>query len=227
MLRKKEGFFHRLYPYRCEFFQPGTQEIVGVVEEKCNRLFKALFGGTPLIARLLPIHLQVRDGDDQPLLFTVRVPGLRLVKFSVANLLGLKQKEIEVLDANGEFVCSFVMKLFSLTPNFTVYSPDQEKIAEFRFKLPDLRKGQPPRMSLRSPDGEEWGSVMGEHEGEAIRMLKAGEKAKVTVRILPQKAGLVVTVNPEFANETMAKQLLLSAAVAMRIFGLYKIFMQN
>jgi hypothetical protein len=227
MLRKKEGFLHRLYPYRCEFFRPGGKEIVGVVEEKCNRLFKALFGGTPLIGRLLPIHLQVRDGDDQPLLFTVRVPGLRLFRFSLATLLGLKEKEIEVLEASGEFVCSFVMKLFSLTPNFTVYGPDQNKIGEFRFKLPDLRKGQAPRMCLRSAAGEEWGTVMGEHEAEAMKMLKEGQKTKVTVRILPAKAGLVITVNPEFANETMAKQLLLSAAVAMRIFGVYKIFLQN
>jgi hypothetical protein len=227
MLRKKEGFFHKLYPYRCEFFRPGSKEIVGVVEEKCNRLFKALFGGAPLIGRLLPIHLQVRDGDDQPLLFTVRVPGLRLFRFSLATLLGLKEKEIEVLEANGEFVCSFVMKLLSLTPNFTVYGPDQNKIGEFRFKLPDLRKGQAPRMCLRSAAGEEWGTVMGEHEAEAMQMLKEGAKTKVTVRFLPPKAGLVITVNPEFANETMAKQLLLSAAVAMRIFGVYKIFLQN
>jgi hypothetical protein len=229
MLHKKERIFaSKAFPYRCEFYRPHAEGMAGVVQERCNRFLKFFFGGIPVIGKFLSIKLDVRDGDGKPLLFVIRIPGFRFPKFNLTGLLeifGIKNKTVEILDADGEFVCSFVMPLISLTPKFTVYDAREQIIAEFRFKTLDMKKGTPPRMCLLSPDGEEWGSVTGEDEAKMMEGIKAGKKVIVTGHFF-RKAGLMASVNPS-GDRPITKQMLLAAAIAMRIFNIHKIFEQK
>jgi hypothetical protein len=78
-------------------------------------------------------------------------------------------------------------------------------------------------MILQSLEGEEWGTVTGEDEAAAAEKIKAGAKSVVSVAIL-KKYGLLINVNPGAGNRVINKQMIIAAAVAMRLFGVHKIF---
>jgi hypothetical protein len=224
--RKKSLLFAKMKPIRCEIFRPGSDDkMIGVVEERCNKVLKALFGGVPIIGPLLSTNFDVRDGDNDPNLFTVRVPGLSF-KLSLMSVLGIKERKVEVLDEKGKYVCQISMKFFTLTPKFNVYDPDGETMAQFNFKMPDMKKFLPARMILTTVDGEEWGTVTGQDDVEAMQVAKAG-KAKFKVQFMPKAPGLIINVNPDIADQNAAKRLLLAAAVAMKIFGADTVFNQG
>lgn len=227
MLRRKESlFFGKMKPIRCEIFRPESDDkMIGVVEERCNKVLKALFGGVPVIGPLLSTKFDVRDRDGDPVLFTVSVPGLSF-KVSLTSMLGIKERKVDVLDQSGKKVCRIAMKFFSLTPKFNVYDPDGETIAQFNFKMPDMKKFLPARMVLTTDAGEEWGTVTGQDDVEIMRIAKSG-KSKVTVKFLPKKPGLIINVNPEVADQNAAKRLLLSAAIAMKILRADSAFNQG
>jgi hypothetical protein len=212
VLRRRQVFVLRtMFALRYEFVRPGTNETLGVVDER-PPLWVRLLRGFPRLRRFLPNNFEVRDGDNEPLLFTLRYTGLAL------------QKTIEVLDADGELLVSLVLKMFSLVKNFTVYGPDQEKAAEFRFKMGDYRKGQVPRMSLFGADGEEWGFMTGEDHMEALQMIQEGKKVAVKVKFLAPKPGLFISLNGDAARSANRKTLVLAAAVVMKLFGLDVMF---
>jgi hypothetical protein len=217
--RKRHILFPTLNPYRLDLFTPDESQAVGVITEKCNRVLKILFGRFPFLS----VNLMVRDSDTGPVLFYIRVPGLGFNVKSLLAVLGIKERRVEIVDADGELVGAFVMKSLSLTPSFHVYDANEEKIGDFKFKTLDMKKGLPPRMILQSMDGEQWGFVTGEGEAKAQEQMNAGKKIVVTVAVF-KKFGLMITVDPGDGDRPITKKMLIAAAVAMRLFGAKTIF---
>ncbi|MDB5311037.1 MAG: hypothetical protein JWO38_5239 [Gemmataceae bacterium] len=196
---------------------------MGLVKERCNRWLKMLFGGIPVIQPLLNVDLEVRDSEADPVLFTVRVPGIRF-KFNLLALLGIKERRVEVVAADGELIGSFVMKLLTLTPSCHVYDGHDEKIADFKFKTLELKNGLTARMVMQSMDGKQWGTVTGTQQIDLTKKINAGKKVIVTGGFLPKEPDLVISVDPGAADQAATKLLLMAAGVAMRLFNLHTIF---
>jgi hypothetical protein len=214
MLRFKERFLiTKWYNKRYDLFLPGTKDMVGVIEEK-PALWVKLLRGFGNIRRFLPNKYEARDADGQEVLFTVRYNGFSF------------RKRIEVVDADGQLVAAFVLKLFTLVTNFTVYGADNEKIGEFRFRMADLRNGKAPRVSLLL-DGTEQGSVTGEEEMAMTRQYQEGKKMAVKVAFMPQKAGLYIAVDPASAGDSRLKIQLLAGALVLKLFGFDKVFLST
>jgi hypothetical protein len=214
MMRFKQRYFlTNWYNKRYERFQPGTKDMVGVIQENPG-LWVKILRGFGNIRRFLPNKYEVRDADGEPILFTVRYNGFSF------------RKRIEVVDADGQLVAAFVLKLFTLVTNFTVYGADNEKIGEFRFQMPDLRNGKAPRVSLLL-DGVEQGSVTGEEEMAMTRQFQEGKKMAVKVAFMPQKAGLYIAVNPASAGDVRVKIQLLAGALVLKLFGFDKMFLST
>jgi predicted Zn finger-like uncharacterized protein len=221
LLKKEERIlFPNLFPFRLDLLQTDGKSLLGYVKETTSRLFKMFVGGTR-IGRFFPIYLGVFENDGEPAPFVIRIPGLKFNPMGL--LLGMKERKVEVVTHEGELICSFVMQLFSLTPSFHVRGPDDQKIADLKFKTLDMKKGLPPRMILQSLDGQEWGIVTGEEEAKIAEQLKAGKKFIATGTFF-KKLGLLVKVDPNAADRVINKQMLIAAAVAMRIFDVHKIF---
>lgn len=219
ILKKEERiFFSNIFPYRLDLFQSDSKTQIGFVKENTNRLFKVFVGGT-IIGRFFPIKLGVYESDGEPAPFLIRIPGL---KFNPMMLLGMKERRVDVITHDNEVICSFVMK-FSLTPSFHVYDGENQKIADFKFKTLDMKKGLPPRMILQSLEEEVWGTVTGENEAYITEQLKSGEK-KVITTFTTKKYGLLLKVDPNNGNQVISKQMIIAASVAMRLFDVHKIF---
>lgn len=222
MIRKKERFlFPQFFPLQFDFFRPGTKEVIGSVTERVPFWGKLLRGFNRLRNKI-PIRYEVTDAEGGPVLFTVRNPGSFTFSGILINLINVTT---EVLDADDRLIGSFVFSPFALAKHFTLTDPQGNKMAEFRFKLGEFRPGKqnaPPRMSLVSLEGQEWGSITGENEAELMQNLKDfqdGTKKMVTrVKFLPPPPGMLITINPEAPDQHLAKILLLSAAVAMKRF---------
>jgi hypothetical protein len=220
LLKKEERIiFPTLYPYRLDLLETDGKTPLGYIVESTNRWFKMFLASTRL-GRFFPINLAVCENNGAPAPFRIRIPGLR---FNPLALLGIKERRIEILNEEGELTCSFVMKLLSLTPSFHVYDGDERKIADFKFRTMDMKKMLPPRMILLSLEGEEWGTVAGENEAAITEKIKAGQKTVVTVAVF-KKYGLLIKVNPGAGDQLINKQMIIAAAVAMRLFGAHKIF---
>jgi hypothetical protein len=214
MLRFKERFLlTNWYDKRYEIFQPGTQDMVGVMEEN-PALWVRLLRGLGRLWSYLPNKYEVRDADGKPILFTVRYDGFSF------------RKRVEVIDADGQLIAAFVLKLFTLVTNFTVYGADNEQIGEFRFQMADLRNGKAPRVSLLL-DGVEQGSVTGEEEQAMTRQFQEGKKLAVKVKFMPQKAGLYIVVSPASAGDPRVKIQLLAGALVLKLFGFDKMFLST
>jgi predicted Zn finger-like uncharacterized protein len=222
MIRKKERFlFHQFFPLRFDFFRPGTKEEIGYVTERVP-FWGKLLRGFRRFQHKIPTRYEVTDTEGGPVLFTVRYPGSFSFKGILFNLLSVTH---EVWDADGQLIGSFVFNPFALLKHFTLTDPEGKKMAEFRFKLGDFRPGKPnvpSRMSLLSLEGQEWGSITGEHEAELMQNMKdfqEGKKKMATrVKFLPPPPGMLITVSPEAPDQHLARILLLSAAVAMKRF---------
>jgi hypothetical protein len=222
MIRKKERFlFPQFYLLRFDFFHPGTKEEIGFVTERVPFWGKLLRGFSRFRYKI-PARYEVTDAEGGPVLFTVRYPGSFSFRGILMNLLSVTH---EVWDADGQLIGSFVFNPFALVKHFTLTDPQGKKMAEFRFKMGEFRPGKenvPPRMSLVSLEGQEWGSITGEHEAELMQNMKdfqEGKKKMVTrVKFLPPPPGMLITVNPEAPDQGLARILLLSAAVAMKRF---------
>jgi predicted Zn finger-like uncharacterized protein len=211
MLRFKEHFFFTNFSNkRYELFQPGTKDMAGVIDERPAWWVKIL-RGFPQVRRFLPNKYEVRDVDGEGVLFTVRYNGFSF------------RKRIEVVDADDQLVAAFVLKLFTLTTNFTVYGADDEQIGDFRFQFADFRNGKAPRVSLLL-DGTEQGSVTGEEEMALTRQIQEGKKAAFKVSFMPQKSGLYIAVNPACATNSRVKMQMLAAALVLKLFGFDKMF---
>jgi hypothetical protein len=214
MLRLKERFFLSNFSNkRYELFRPGTKDMVGVIEES-PPLWVKILRGFPNVRRFLPNKYEVRDSDGEPVLFTVRYNGFSF------------RKRIEVVDADDQVVASFVLNLFTLVTNFTVYGADNEEIGEFRFQMADFRNGKAPRVSLLL-NGVDQGSVTGEEEMALTRQIQEGKKMATKVSFMAPKVGLHISLNPAARGGSCVKMQLLAAALVLRLFGFDKMFMST
>ena len=224
MIRKKErGLLPQFFPLRFDFFRPGTKELIGYVTERVS-FWGKLLRGFPRFHYQIPTRYEVTDAEGGPVLFTVRNPG----SFNFRGILfGLVNVTTEVWDADNQLIGSFVFnpRFFNKGPNFTLTDPQGKKMGEFRFKMGEFRPGKenvPSRMSLLSLQGQEWGSITGEHEAEMMQNLKDFQEGKkkfaFRFQFLPPPPGMLITVNPEAPDQRLAKILLLSAAVSMKRF---------
>jgi hypothetical protein len=215
--------FPQFFPLRFDFFRPGTKELIGFVTERVP-FWGQLLRGFRRFQNKVPSRYEVTDAEGGPVLFTARNPGSLSFRGIFLNLLNVTT---EVLDADNHLIGSFVFNtsFFTLTPSFALNDPQGKKMGEFRFTMGECRPGKenvPSRMSLLSLEGQEWGSITGEHEEELMQNMKdfhEGKKKMATrVQFLPPPPGMLIAVNPEAPDQRLATILLLSAAVSMKRF---------
>jgi hypothetical protein len=209
-------------PYRCDFYDMDGQTHLGIVKERCNAVMKMLFGRFTF----LNIDLEFRDSETDPLLFAVRVPGVRFTVRSLFAILGLPSRTVEVVDADGELVASFVMKL-AFTAKFHVYDGNDEKIGDFRFSTFDMKNKLPARMILTSLDGQELGTITGQDQLDLMKQIESGKKVIFSAKLLPKEPDLIVSLNANAPDPMAAKKLLMAAAIAMRLFNVHTMFDDN
>jgi uncharacterized protein YxjI len=137
--------------------------------------FPALFGAA---------NIEVRDSSNNALLFTVGRMGLFL-------------KRDQVLDAQGQLIGRFRVKMFSLSGGFHVYDKADKHLmeiqgnmfkAEYKFMTPDR--------------SAEMGSVSRTWGGFAKSLLTGGDT-------------FGVQVDSKFASDVTAKTLIIGAAIAL------------
>src|SRR5262245_13349418 len=115
-----------------DIFDPDTQTKVGTARETVSGLvqFFRLF----LHKNLMPTRIEVRETDENSLVFTIRRP----VRFF--------RSQVDVLDADENLVGYFQSKVLSWTAGFWVYDKSGNQFAEvkgdwkawnFRFLTPD------------------------------------------------------------------------------------------
>ncbi len=128
--------------------------------------------------------IEVRDSSNNEVIFTV-------------GRFGGFIKRDHVLDAKGELLGRFKVKMFSLSGGFHVYDKDGKHLmeiqgnmfkAEYKFMTPDR--------------SAEMGSVSRTWGGLAKSLFTGGDT-------------FGVQVDPKFANDTNTKSLILGAAIAL------------
>ncbi|MDB5308299.1 MAG: hypothetical protein JWO38_2501 [Gemmataceae bacterium] len=135
--------------------------------------------------QLLPTRVEVREKPDDSLVFTIR-RGVYLFR-----------SRVEVLDAQGALIGYFRSKILTISGGFHVYDKDDKHFAEVKGKMFgfDYR--------FRTPDGKmelgrvskKWGGVMKE--------------------LFTSADSYGVEINPELAEQPMAKMLILAAVLAI------------
>jgi uncharacterized protein YxjI len=128
--------------------------------------------------------IEVRDSSNNALLFTV-------------GRMGLLMKKDQVLDAQGQLIGRFKVKMFSLSGGFHVYDKNDKHLmeiqgnmfkAEYKFMTPDR--------------SAEMGSVSRTWGGFAKSLLTGGDT-------------FGVQIEPKFASDVNVKSLIVGAAIAL------------
>lgn len=135
--------------------------------------------------QLLPTRAEVREKPDDSLVFTIR-RGVYLFKSTV-----------KVYDAQDELVGFFRSKVFTISGGFHVYDKDGKHFAEVKGRLLgfDYR--------FVTPDGKlELGRVSKKWGGIAKELFTSADS-------------YLLEVNPELADQPMAKMLIVAAALAV------------
>lgn len=136
---------------------------------------------------LMPTRVEVREKPDDSLVFTIR-RGAYLFK-----------SRVEVHDAQGELLGYFKSKVLTISGGFHIYDKDDRHFAEISGKWLgfDYR--------FRTPDGSvEMGRVS--KKLGAMGLLK---------EMFTSADTYAVSVNPDLADEPVAKMLILAAALAI------------
>jgi hypothetical protein len=122
-----------------DIFDPGTQKTMGVVREKSGAVRKFLCKF--LSKRFLTIELEVRETEDESLVFTVR------------GTTGLWRRRIEVYDADDHMMGYAESRAFSGRNGFWMYDRRSLPFAEIKAVL------QGPDYRFQAADGRELGTV--------------------------------------------------------------------
>jgi uncharacterized protein YxjI len=165
-----------------------TGELVGTARENIGSVTKGL--RWVMSKHLLPTTVEVREKPDDSLVFTLR-RGWYIFR-----------SRVEVRDAQGELVGYFKSKFFTISGGFHVYDKDNKYFAHVKGRMFgfDYR--------FLTEDGKvELGQVS----------KKLGGLAGVAREMFFSADNYFLTVNPDLAEQPMAKMLLLAATLAVDI----------
>jgi hypothetical protein len=222
VVRNKQRFFGgNLFRPRWDIFRPGEKDVLGYAEER-NPWWLGFLRSVHRVRNFVPRNYEIHD-EDGTLLFKARIPGASFLD----SLLGRRPGQMDVFDAEGEPVCSFLLQgRWWLTPSFAVMDPDGSKVGEFRFQLGKFTKMSrtPTRMALKATDGKEWGSIAREEDVEALAKLNSGKKVVVSFKFLPPPPGMYTDMSPDMADQFMPKLYLLCAALTLKFLRLDYMF---
>lgn len=160
-------------------------EVLGTAQEQIGTLVQLL--RFVISKHLMPTRIEVREKPDDSLVFTIR-RGAYIFK-----------SRVEVHDAQGELVGYFKSKFFTISGGFHIYDKNDQHFAEIKGKWLgfDYR--------FVTPDGKlEMGRVS--KKLGALGLVK---------ELFTSADTYAVQVNPEMADEPLAKMLILAAALAI------------
>jgi uncharacterized protein YxjI len=163
-----------------------TGEVVGTARETIGPLVQAL--RWIVSKHLLPTRIEVREKPDDSLVFSLR-RGMYVFK-----------SRVEVRDAQEQMVGYFRSKFFTISGGFDVYDKDGKLFAHVKGRMFgfDYR--------FLTDDGKvELGRVAKKVEG----------LAGVAREVFFSADNYFLEVNPELADQPMAKMLLLAATLAV------------
>jgi uncharacterized protein YxjI len=163
-----------------------TGELLGGAKEQIGFLTKTL--RWVMSKHLLPTEVEVREKPDDSLVFSLRRSGYLL------------QSRVEVRDALGVLVGYFKSKVLTISGGFHVYDKDDKFFAEVKGKLFGFE------YRFVAEDGiVELGQVFKKIDGIA----------GVAREILFSADNYFLQVNPDLAEQPLAKMLLLAATLAI------------
>ena len=161
-------------------------ELVGSARENIGVITQGLRW---LISKqFLPTKVEVREKPDDSLLFTIRRGAY------------IFRSKVEVLDAHGELVGYFKSKFFTISGGFHVYDKDDKYFARVKGRL----LGFDYRF-LTEDDKVELGRV-----SKVI-----GGAGGIAREIFFSADHYYLQINPDLAEQPMAKMLLLAATLAV------------
>lgn len=137
--------------------------------------------------QFLPTKLEVREKPDDSLVFSIR-RGWYMFR-----------SRVEVHDSQGELIGYFKSKFFTISGGFHVYDKDDKHFAEVKGKLLGWN------YRFLSPD----------HKVEMGQVTKKLGMIGVLKEMFTSADTFGVTVNPDLADEPMAKMLILAATLAI------------
>ena len=170
-----------------DILDPETGQPIGLAEEKIG-VFTQLLRWV-MSKQFLPTRLEVREKPDDSLVFSIR-RGWYLFR-----------SRVEVLDAQDQLVGYFKSKFFTISGGFHVYDKDDHHFAEVKGKLFGWN------YRFLTPDGK-------------VEMGKVSKKlgaAGILKEMFTSADTFGVEVNPDLADEPMAKMLILAATLAIDV----------
>jgi uncharacterized protein YxjI len=163
-----------------------TAEIVGTARETIGPLTKAL--RWVMSKHLLPTRIEVREPPDDSLVFSLR-RGMYVFK-----------ARVEVRDSQEQLVGYFRSKFFTISGGFQVYDRDGKKFADVTGKM----------------FGFDYRFLTDDGKVELGRVVKKlGGIAGLAKELFFSADNYFLEVNPELADQPMAKMLLLAATLAV------------
>jgi hypothetical protein len=193
LMRKRENIFSGYMRKRYNFFDGDSDTIVGHAEER-QPISTLLLKGFELLQPFLKTKHEVRDEEENTLLFTVHVAG------------GWRNRKVLVEDGQGQFLWQMDFVRVSYIAGFPLLGDDKSTVAT-------LSRGQ-----LLSPDNKEWGRIAGEKAVTLQKNLAAGKR--VMIEINPKTPGLYLAMAPAAANRPDIKILMLSAALTLEVVNI-------
>jgi uncharacterized protein YxjI len=168
-----------------DILDPDSGEVVGTAEEQIGPLVQ--LARFFISKHLMPTRIEVREKPDDSLVFTVRRGAY------------VFRSRVEVLDAQGELVGYFKSKVLTISGGFTIYDKNDNHFADIKGKWLgwDYR--------FLSPDGQV----------ELGRVSKKLGALGLVRELFTSADTYAVRVNPEMADEPLAKMLILAAALAI------------
>ncbi len=158
---------------------------IGFAEETIGTLTKGL--RWVMSKALLPTRIEVREKPDDSLVFTLR-RGWYIFK-----------SRVEVHDADGNLIGYFKSKVLTISGGFHVYDKDDHHFAEVKGKWVGFN------YRFLSPD----------HKVEMGKVSKKLGAMGLVKEMFTSADTFAVEVNPDLADEPLAKMLILAATLAI------------
>lgn len=163
-----------------------TGEVVGTAAETIGGFTKAL--RWVMSKHLLPTRVEVREKPDDSLVFSMRRGGY------------IFRSRVEVRDAQDSLVGFFKSKFFTISGGFHVYDKDGKHFAHVKGRMFGFN------YQFLTEDGKvELGKVV----------KRIGGAAGLAREMFFSADNYFLEVNPELAEQPMAKMLLLAATLAV------------
>lgn len=174
--------------HRYDIKNAQTGEILGEAIETIGPLAQVL--RWVISKKLLATTIEVREKPDDSLLFTIHRGAYPF------------RSRVEVRDANQHLVGYFHSRFFTLSGGFTVYDEADRPLAQVRGRLQGLH------YKFLSVDGQV-------ELGEVSKSI--GGVGSVAREMLFSADNYFLTIHADFADQPLAKMLLLAAALAIDI----------